>query len=86
MGAAYDKHFGGRNFDYAIAEHFADEFKGKYKIDVRENPKAYYRVLTAAEKLKKVLSANTQAPFNIESVMNDVDVSSSLTRRFGKLG
>lgn len=80
LGAAYDKHFGGRNFDYAIAEHFADEFKKKYKIDVRENPKAYYRVLTAAEKLKKVLSANTQAPFNIESVMNDVDVSSSLTR------
>lgn len=80
LGSAYDKHFGGRNFDRAIAEHFADEFKGKYKIDIRENPKAYYRVLTAAEKLKKVLSANTQAPINIESVMNDVDVSSSLTR------
>ncbi|KAI3403672.1 SSE1 [Candida oxycetoniae] len=80
LGAAFDKHFGGRNFDYAIAEHFAEEFKTKYKIDVRENPKAFYRVLTAAEKLKKVLSANTQAPLNIESVMNDVDVSSSLTR------
>lgn len=80
LGSAYDKHFGGRDFDYAIANHFADEFKGKYKIDVRENPKAFYRVLTAAEKLKKVLSANTQAPFNIESVMNDVDVSSSMNR------
>ncbi|PVH17460.1 uncharacterized protein CXQ87_000346 [Candidozyma duobushaemuli] len=80
LGSAYDKHFGGRDFDRAITEHFADEFKGKYKIDIRENPKAYYRVLTAAEKLKKVLSANTQAPINIESVMNDVDVSSSLTR------
>ncbi|EER32602.1 heat shock protein Hsp88 [Candida tropicalis MYA-3404] len=80
LGAAYDKHFGGRNFDFAIAEHFATEFKSKYKIDIHENPKAFYRVLTAAEKLKKVLSANTQAPFNIESVMNDVDVSSSLTR------
>ncbi|EAZ63803.1 heat shock protein of HSP70 family [Scheffersomyces stipitis CBS 6054] len=80
LASAYDKHFGGRDFDYAIASHFADEFVGKYKIDVRENPKAFYRILTAAEKLKKVLSANTQAPFNIESVMNDVDVSSSLTR------
>lgn len=80
LGSAYDKHFGGRNFDYAIANHFADEFKLKYKIDVRENPKAFYRVLAAAEKLKKVLSANSQAPFNIESVMNDVDVSSSLSR------
>lgn len=80
LGSAYDKHFGGRDFDKAITEHFADEFKAKYKIDIRENPKAYYRVLTAAEKLKKVLSANTQAPINTESVMNDVDVSSSLTR------
>lgn len=80
LGSGYDKHFGGRDFDHQIANHFAEEFKGKYKIDVRENPKAYYRVLTASEKLKKVLSANTQAPFNIESVMNDVDVSSSLTR------
>lgn len=80
LGTAYDKHFGGRDFDYAIAKHFANEFKTKYKIDVESNPKAFYRVLTAAEKLKKVLSANTQAPFNIESVMNDVDVSSSLTR------
>ena len=80
LGSAYDKHFGGRDFDYQIANHFADEFKGKYKIDVRENPKAFYRVLAASEKLKKVLSANTQAPFNIESLMNDVDVSSSLTR------
>lgn len=80
LGTAYDKHFGGRDFDFAIAKHFANEFKSKYKIDVETNPKAFYRVLVAAEKLKKVLSANTQAPFNIESVMNDVDVSSSLTR------
>lgn len=80
LGSAYDKHFGGRDFDIAIANHFADEFKSKYKIDVRENPKAFYRVLTAAERLKKVLSANSQAPINIESLMNDVDVSSSLSR------
>ncbi len=80
LGTAYDKHFGGRDFDRAITEHFADEFKAKYKIDIRENAKAYNRILTQAEKLKKVLSANTAAPFSAESVMNDVDVSSQLTR------
>ncbi|GEQ72325.1 hypothetical protein JCM33374_g6012 [Metschnikowia sp. JCM 33374] len=80
LGSAYDKHFGGRDFDHAIANHFAEEFKGKYKIDVKSNPKAFYRVLAAAERVKKVLSANTQAPINIESLMNDIDVSSSLTR------
>lgn len=80
LGTAYDKHFGGRNFDRAITEHFADEFKTKYKIDIRSNPKAYNRILTAAEKLKKVLSANSNAPFSVESVMNDVDVSTQLSR------
>ncbi|CCH59272.1 hypothetical protein TBLA_0B04350 [Henningerozyma blattae CBS 6284] len=80
LSTAYNKNFGGRDFDRAITEHFADEFLTKYKINIRENAKAYNRVLTAAEKLKKVLSANTAAPFNIESVMNDVDCSSQLTR------
>ncbi|GMM29036.1 adenyl-nucleotide exchange factor [Martiniozyma asiatica (nom. inval.)] len=80
LGVGYDKHFGGRDFDRAITEYFADEFKGKFKIDIRENAKGYSRVLAAAEKLKKVLSANSAAPINIESVMNDVDVSSQLTR------
>lgn len=80
LGTAYDKHFGGRDFDRAITEHFADEFKTKYKIDIRENAKAYSRVMTGAERLKKVLSANTAAPFSVESVMNDIDVSSQLTR------
>lgn len=80
IGTAYDKHFGGRDFDRAITEHFADEFKTKFKIDIRENGKAYNRILTASEKLKKVLSANTAAPISAESVMNDVDVTSQMTR------
>lgn len=80
LGTAYDKHFGGRDFDRAITEHFADQFKDKYKIDIRKNPKAYNRILIAAEKLKKVLSANSTAPFSVESVMDDIDVSSQLSR------
>lgn len=80
LGSAYDKHFGGRNFDIAIANHFADELDAKHKVNVRENPKSFSRILTSVEKLKKVLSANSQAPFNVESVINDIDYSSSLTR------
>jgi len=75
-----DRHFGGRNFDKALVDHFAKEFKEKYKIDIKTNPKALVRVAAAAEKLKKILSANAQAPLNIESLMNDVDVQSMLKR------
>lgn len=78
---AYDRHFGGRDFDKALVEHFATEFKEKYKIDIKSNGKAMVRVQAAAEKMKKILSANQQAPLNIESLMNDVDVNGMMTRQ-----
>jgi heat shock protein 4 len=78
--AVSDRHFGGRNFDKALVDHFAKEFKEKFKIDINENPKARFRVLAACEKLKKVLSANSSGPINIESLMNDVDVRGMLKR------
>ena len=80
ISTAYDRHFGGRNFDKVIIEHFRNEFKEKNKIDIYENPKARVRVAAAVEKLKKVLSANAMAPINIESLMNDVDVRGMLKR------
>lgn len=76
----YDRHFGGRDINLALVKHFQKEFKAKYKIDIETNPKAMVRVDAAAEKLKKILSANSQAPLNIESLMNDVDVSAMVTR------
>ncbi|EAQ88215.1 hypothetical protein CHGG_04834 [Chaetomium globosum CBS 148.51] len=80
-GNAYDRHLGGRDFDRALVEHLQKEFLGKYKIDIFSNPKALTRVYAAAEKLKKVLSANQQAPLNIESLMNDIDVRAMITRQ-----
>ena len=77
---AWDRHFGGRDLDFALIEHFAAEFKTKYKIDVLSNPKATFRLATAVEKMKKILSANAQAPVSVESIMNDVDASSSMQR------
>ncbi|KAI6285530.1 Heat shock protein hsp88, variant 2 [Pyricularia oryzae] len=78
---AFDRHFGGRNFDKALVDHLQKEFLGKYKIDIFSNPRATSRVFAAAEKLKKILSANQQAPLNIESLMNDIDVSAMITRQ-----
>jgi len=77
---AYDRHFGGRDFDKALIQHFAREWKEKYKIDINTNPKALVRVAAACEKMKKILSANAQAPISIESLMNDVDVQSMMKR------
>ncbi|KAI1272564.1 heat shock protein Hsp88 [Xylaria sp. FL0933] len=78
---AFDRHFGGRDFNLALVNHFQKEFKGKYHIDIASNPKAWARVDAGAEKLKKILSANQQAPLNIESLMNDIDVNAMVTRQ-----
>jgi len=77
---AYDRHFGGRDFDKALIQHFAREWKEKYKIDINSNPKALVRTAAACEKIKKILSANAQAPISIESLMNDVDVQGMMKR------
>lgn len=76
----WDRHYGGRNLDKALVDHLQKEFLGKYKIDIFSNPRAVARVQAAAEKTKKILSANQQAPLNIESLMNDIDVSAMITR------
>ena len=76
----YDRHFGGRDFDKALIQHFAREWKEKYKIDINTNAKALVRTAAACEKMKKILSANAQAPISIESLMNDVDVSGMMKR------
>jgi heat shock protein 4 len=77
---AYDRHLGGRDIDFALVKHFSEEFKTKYKIDVASSPKAVFRLAAGCERLKKVLSANAEAPMNVESIMNDVDAASKLSR------
>ncbi|CAK9783188.1 putative heat shock protein [Cutaneotrichosporon oleaginosum] len=79
-GVAHDRNFGGRNFDYALVEHFAKEFNAKYKIDCFSSPKTIFRLTAGCERLKKVLSANTEAPINVESLAPDIDANGSLTR------
>ncbi|OAA44398.1 Heat shock protein Hsp88 [Metarhizium rileyi] len=80
-GTAWDRNFGGRDFDKALVDHLAKEFKGKYKLDIYTNGRAMARTIAAAEKTKKILSANQQAPVNIESMMNDIDVAAMITRQ-----
>jgi len=77
---AFDTKVGGRYIDRALVNHFAEQFKTKYKIDVLSNPKATFRLTAGCDKVKKILSANTEAPLNVESIMNDIDASSNMNR------
>ena len=81
LATTEDANLGGRDFDRILSEHFADEFKVKYKIDARTKPRAYIRLMQECEKLKKLMSANTtKIPINIECFMEDKDVTGAMAR------
>lgn len=80
LSHSYDRSLGGRDFDEALFHHFAAKFKEEYKIDVYQNARASLRLRTACEKLKKVLSANPEAPLNIECLMEEKDVRGHIKR------
>ncbi|CAN1285835.1 Heat shock 70 kDa protein 14 [Linum perenne] len=80
LAHAFDRSLGGRDFDEALFGHFAAKFKDEYKIDVYQNARACLRLRAACEKLKKVLSANPEAPLNIECLMEEKDVRGFIKR------
>ncbi|KAA8541820.1 hypothetical protein F0562_022972 [Nyssa sinensis] len=80
LGHSFDQSLGGRDFDEALFQHFAAKFKEDYKIDVFQNARACIRLRAACEKLKKVLSANPEAPLNIECLMDEKDVRGFIKR------
>lgn len=81
LANTFDSQLGGREFDYILAEHFSKDFKSRYNMDPRTNARAFLRLLTEVEKIKKQMSANsTKLPMNIECFMDDKDVYSDIKR------
>lgn len=80
LSHAFDRNLGGRDFDEVLFSYFAAQFKEKDDIDVCTNMKASIRLRASCEKLKKVLSANAEAPLNIECLMNEKDVRGFIKR------
>jgi heat shock protein len=84
LGSASD-HLGGRDIDLILAQHFSNDFRARYRIDPRSNPRAFLRLTTECEKLKKQMSANsTTLPMNIECFMDDKDVH-GVMKRYGNV-
>lgn len=83
---AGDTHLGGEDFDNRLVNHFADEFKKKYRKDLRSNPRALRRLRTAAERAKRTLSSSTEASLEIDALFEGVDFYTKISRaRFEEL-
>uniref|UniRef100_A0A671RZA2 Heat shock protein 4 like n=1 Tax=Sinocyclocheilus anshuiensis TaxID=1608454 RepID=A0A671RZA2_9TELE len=81
LATAFDPYLGGRNFDEMLVEYFCEDFKIRFKLNVKDNPRALLRLYQECEKLKKLMSANSSdLPLNIECFMNDIDVHGKMNR------
>jgi len=91
LGRAGDRHVGGRQFDDRLAKHFMEKFNGQYSkqigkgqvtpLTIKGERKAYAKLLTAAEKTKRLLSANKEKiPVNLECLHEDLDLSANISR------
>ena len=81
LATACDRNLGGRDVDWALMNHFADEFKAKYKQDPRENPKSLVKLLTSCEKAKSTLTPDGVAfsNLNVEFLVDEIDFNSKIT-------
>lgn len=64
-----DTHLGGDDFDQAIIDWLADEFKKDEGIDLKRDPMALQRLKEAAEKAKVELSSSTSTEINLPYIM-----------------
>mmetsp|Transcript_40708 Transcript_40708/g.120723 ORF Transcript_40708/g.120723 Transcript_40708/m.120723 type:complete len:839 (+) Transcript_40708:102-2618(+) len=71
---------GGREMDECLMREFSKQFEKKVGCDPLSNKKAAFKLEDAVSKTKKILSANYEAPVNVECLMEDEDFSSQMTR------
>lgn len=75
-----DTHLGGEDFDYKIVRHLIKAFKKKHGIDVSDNNKALAKLKREAEKAKRALSSQMSTRIEIDSFVDGIDLSETLTR------
>ena len=75
LSQASDPTLGGSDFTDALQAHLLECVQEKYGVDPTNDKKAMIRFRAAVEKLKKMLSVNPVVQFEVQSLVNDVDVS-----------
>jgi len=75
-----DTHLGGEDFDQRVMEHFIKVIKKKTGKDIRSDQRAVQKLRREVEKAKRALSSNHQTRLDIESLVEGIDFSESLTR------
>ncbi|KAF9953294.1 hypothetical protein BGZ72_005512 [Mortierella alpina] len=80
----YDRTLGGHEFDVRVQKLLADKFQeqkgAKISMPVVQNERAMAKLLKEANRVKQILSANTETMASVENLMEDIDFKVKVTR------
>jgi molecular chaperone DnaK len=79
-----DTHLGGDDFDNAIMDWLADEFKSDENIDLRKDPMSWQRLKEASEKAKVELSSATETEINLPYITAVDNVPKHLVKKLSR--
>jgi len=79
-----DVHLGGDDFDSAVMDWLAEEFKKDENLDLRKDPMALQRLKEASEKAKIELSSSTSTEINLPYIMPVDGIPKHLVRTLSR--
>jgi L1 cell adhesion molecule like protein len=77
---AANTHLGGEDIDNTMVNYFDEIFKRNYKKDLKTNSSAVTRLRAACERAKCTLSDVTEARIKVDSLLEGIDINTSITR------
>ncbi|CAG8741863.1 16987_t:CDS:2, partial [Racocetra fulgida] len=84
ISIGYDRTLGGQEIDIRLRTYFAEQFdktyEGKLKESVFKSPRAMTRLLKEANRVKQILSANTETMASLENLHEERDFRIAITR------
>mmetsp|Transcript_11585 Transcript_11585/g.20926 ORF Transcript_11585/g.20926 Transcript_11585/m.20926 type:complete len:932 (+) Transcript_11585:194-2989(+) len=87
LSSSWDATLGGASFDARLVDFMAEEFNGIWNEkrgttdkDVRKFPRAMAKLMIQANKVKHVLSANSDIPVFVDALQDDVNYHTHISR------
>jgi len=75
-----DSQLGGEDFDLRLLHYFIQEIKQKHERDVTSHPRVVRRLKKQVERVKLALSSDMETSIQIDSLLEDFDFHSSISR------
>ncbi len=83
LAEAWDRHLGGRNFNYNLIRYLMKRFdeypQRKGKVSVSGNPKIAEKILAEAIRVKEILSSNKEVKVQVLSLEDNINLQEELT-------